>query len=84
MIQISAYHHGIADCFVNGAGCHMVGVDIAVAWADAMRHDYAFHRIQNWPHNTRIRRAVILYAHHGFDYGTALNFMIVLAHNRFF
>ena len=83
MIQISAYRHGIADCFVNGASGHVVGVDITVTRADAMRHHHAFHGSKNRPHNARVRRAVILYAHHGFDNGAALNFMIVLAYNRF-
>ena len=84
MIGIHTHGHGVSHRFVNRAGRHPVGVDIAVTRADAVGDHHAFHRIQKRPDDRRIRRPVIADADQGLDHRAALDFMIVLAHHRFF
>jgi len=83
MIDVGADRHGIADGFVDGAGGHVVRVDVAVARTDPVRNDNALHGIQQRPDDGGIRRAVILRPDQRLDDGAALHFMIVLAHHRF-
>ena len=74
---------GVPDGLVDGAGHHVVGVDVAVAGADAVGDDDALKGIEERPDHGRVARAVVGDAGQGLDHAAALDLVVVLADDRF-
>ena len=77
--------HGdrVPDGFVDGGRRHVVGVDVAVAGADAVGDDDALKGIEERPDDGGVARAVVDDAGQGLDHASPLDLVVVLADDRF-
>ncbi|OPZ60815.1 MAG: hypothetical protein BWY87_00246 [Deltaproteobacteria bacterium ADurb.Bin510] len=83
VLGVAAHADIVAQSFVQGAGGHVVGVEVGVARHDAVRDDHAGVRIEQGPDHAGVRRSVVLGAGQGLDDRAGLDLVVVLAHHVF-
>src|SRR5262249_2177531 len=74
----------VADGLIDGAGGHVIRIDVAVARADAVGDNDALHGVEQRAQDGRITGAVVVFAHQGFDDASGLYFVVVLPNDPFF
>jgi len=82
--KFSPHRDDVSHCFIDAAGCHVIGVDVAVSRDDAIGYDDTDINIQDRPHNSPIGRAIAVPADERLHHTSTLYFMIVLPDPGFF
>ena len=83
MAEPPAHGNDVADGFINRVGGHVIGVDVAIARADAVGHDDPFHRVRQRTQDSSVARTVVVRADEWLDDAGALYLVIVLADDPF-
>ena len=81
--RAAAHGDRVPDRLVDGAGRHVVGVDVAVAGADAVGDDDALKGVEERPDHGGVARAVVDDAGQGLDHASPLDLVVVLADDGF-
>src|SRR5262249_4303489 len=84
MAQAAANGDDVADRLVDGTGGHVIGINVAVARADAVGNNDALHRVEQRAQDGRVTRTVVVFAHQGLDDASRLYFVVVLPNDPLF
>ena len=82
-LRVGADGHAVADGFIDGAGRHVIGIEVAVAGVHAAGDHQAAVRIEHRAQHGRVARAVVGDADQRLDDAAALHFVIVLPDHPF-